>query len=293
MTVGKSIHFTASLAARSGEGSSVRFDLVDSSGAIHCSDSIVPSKEWSRYKGVLISKADAPGPLRLRITCVADSGSILLDNLSLELVDSDGDGFHPLVIGDSLEGWIGDMDGYIVEDGVIRVKSGTGGDLRTKSQFDDFQLRFEFLLAPGSNNGIAVRSPLEGNAAYEGIEIQVLDNFSESYSTLKTWQYHGSAYGLMPAKRGWMLPPGQWNREEIRLVGRRLTVTLNGHVILDGDIDQALKEGAMSGASHPGAARSSGHLGFCGHGTEASFRNMRIRPVIQRAKGARGGAAPR
>ena len=289
MAAGQTLRLTVSLAARSGVGSA-RFDLIDSSGGIYTSDSIVPSKEWSRYKCLLMSKMDAPGPLRLRITCVGESGDILLDNLSLEVIDPSGDDFRPLLNEGDLETWVGDTQGYQFEDGVIRVLPGTGGDLRTKSEYDDFQLRFDFLLTPGSNNGIAVRAPIKGDAAYQGLEIQVLDNFSESYSTLKPWQYHGSAYGLMPAKRGWMLPPGQWNREEIRLVGRRLTVTLNGHVILDGNIDEALKDGAPSGADHPGAFRSSGHLGFCGHGSEVSFRNIRIRPVaVKPGQGAQRG----
>lgn len=279
MAVGQSLHLTASLVARSGEESSVRFDLIDSSGAIYCSDLIVPSTEWSRYKGVLMSKVDAPGPLRLRISSQSESSDILLDNLSIELVGSVPAGFQSLVDGDSLEGWVGDMDGYVVEDGIIRVKPAPGGDLRTSSEFQDFQLSFEFLLQPGSNNGIAVRSPLQGDAAYEGMEIQVIDNFAQSHAALKPWQYHGSAYGLMPAKRGWMLPPGQWNRQSIRLVGRRLTVVLNGHVILDGDIDDALREGAPSGAEHPGVARSRGHIGFCGHGSEVAYREIRIRPI--------------
>ena len=292
MKAGQSLHVVVSLKGDLPD-SPVRFALVEPSGAIHCGDEISASETWNRYRVALMSKVDASGPLRLRIIQPGTSDGILLDNLSLELIDPAGDDFESLFNGETLEGWIGDTDGYSVEEGVLRVAPGTGGDIRTKSEFSDFQLRFDFLLSPGSNNGIAVRAPLEGNAAYEGMEIQVLDNLSESHSKLKPWQYHGSAYGIIPAKRGWMLPPGQWNRQEIRLVGRRLTVTLNGHVILDADLDEALKDGPVSGAEHPGAARTSGHVGFCGYGSEVSFRNIRIRPVMKRNQGTQNGVKSR
>ena len=138
--------------------------------------------------------------------------------------------FKPLFNGRTFEGWVGDTTGYEVVEETIRCRPSSGGDLRTAGQYDDFVLRFEFLLTPGANNGIAVRAPVEGNAAYEGLEIQVIDSWDVQYAALKPWQHHGSAYGLAAAERGWMLPPGQWNREEIRFVGSRLTVTLNGHV---------------------------------------------------------------
>lgn len=263
------------------QDSSVRFELVDASGQVHCGRKILPLESWSRYRIALVSKNASSGPLRLRIIRATGSGELLLDNLALELVTPLGEEYRSLFDGRTLAGWIGDKAGYVVEDGEIRVKSGTGGDLRTRSQFDDFELQFDFRLEPGANNGIAVRAPVEGDAAYEGIEIQVIDNFSSSNAKLKPWQYHGSAYGLIPAKRGWMLPPGQWNRQTIRLVGRRLTVTLNGHVILDGNLDDSLRDGALSGAEHPGAIRSSGHIGFCGHGSEMAFRNLMIRPIGQ------------
>jgi len=60
-----------------------------------------------------------------------------------------------------------------------------GGNLYTKEEFDNFVYRFEFLLTPGANNGIGVRAPLEGDAAYVGMEIQVLDNEADKYKSLE------------------------------------------------------------------------------------------------------------
>jgi hypothetical protein len=128
---------------------------------------------------------------------------------------------------------------------------------------------------------------LKGNAAYEGMEIQVIDSASPAYADLKPWQYHGSAYGIAAAERGWLLSPGSWNREEISLAGSRLKVILNGHVILDVDINAAVEAGPPSGNAHVGASRTSGHIGFCGHGSAVSFRDIRIRQLDPEA--ARSG----
>ena len=276
MKASETLHVMASASVLSEDDSMIRCELVDSDGNTRSEAVLSARPPWHRYRWALEMDQDCDLPLFLRMSHSDGSGAICLDNLAIQIVDGDGDGFDLLFNGKTLEGWQGSEAGYRVRDGVIEVLADSAGDLRTISEFSDFELRLEFLLAPGSNNGIAVRSPLEGNAAYEGIEIQVIDNFAESYSRLKPWQFHGSAYGLMPAKRGWLMPPGEWNYQSVRLHGRRLTVTLNGHVILDGDLDEALKAAGPAGASHPGALRRKGHIGFCGHGSEVRFRNIRI-----------------
>ena len=104
----------------------------------------------------------------------------------------------------------------------------------------DFVFRFEFKLTPGANNGIGIRAPLTGDAAYVGMEIQVLDDTADQYKDLQPYQYHGSIYGVVPARRGLQKPVGEWNAEEIIARGRRITVILNGTVIVDADIDAGL-----------------------------------------------------
>ncbi|WP_231561419.1 DUF1080 domain-containing protein [Sphingobacterium sp. T2] len=140
-------------------------------------------------------------------------------------------------------------------------------------------LRFEFKLTPGANNGVGVRAPLEGDAAYLGYEIQVLDDYADVYKSLKPYQYHGSVYGIIPAKRGALKPAGEWNEQEIRMQGSKIKVTLNGKVIVDGDIKEATKNGTPDKKDHPGLKRTSGHIGFLGHGTEVFFRNIRIKSL--------------
>jgi len=192
-------------------------------------------------------------------------------------------GFVPLFDGKSLQGWqpVGKVgEGYLAVDGVLICPAEGGGNLFTEREYADFVLRFEFRLQEGSNNGVGIRSPLVGDAAYQGLEIQVLDNHSPRYKDkLRPTQYHGSVYDLAPASRGFLKPTGEWNQEEIRAVGRRIRVTLNGTVIVDFDLDSVTDPQVLE--KHPGVARQSGHIGFLGHGTKVEFRNIRIKEILR------------
>lgn len=188
-------------------------------------------------------------------------------------------GFVSLFDGQTLHGWQGATDGYAVVDGAIQCLPGKGGNLLTEQEFSDFELRMEFKLPPGGNNGVGLRAPAQGHVATEGIEIQILDNTAAKYKTLALYQYHGSVYGLIPAKRGYLREVGVWNEQTIRLVGRKITITLNGETIVDGDLDDAVKNGAMDGKDHPGAKRTTGRIGFLGHNDPVAFRKIRIREI--------------
>ncbi|MBN1939665.1 MAG: DUF1080 domain-containing protein [Candidatus Aminicenantes bacterium] len=187
------------------------------------------------------------------------------------------EGFVSLFNGRDLAGWTGDLKGYTVENGAIVVGEGSGGNLFTVEEYADFVLRFEFKLAPGANNGIGIRTPPEGDAAYVGMEIQVLDDSAPQYQDLKPYQYHGSVYGVIPARRGFLKPVGEWNTEEIAVRGRTIKVVLNGTTIVEADLDEVSKAGTVDGRDHPGLARTSGHIAFCGHGSRVEFRNVRIK----------------
>ncbi|MCD7969008.1 MAG: DUF1080 domain-containing protein [Alistipes sp.] len=189
------------------------------------------------------------------------------------------EGFEPLFDGLTLDKWYGNTADYIAEDGniVLYPSHGSGGNLYTKEKFGDFILRFEFMLTPGANNGIGIRTPDEGDPAYVGMEIQILDDDDPIYANLEEYQYHGSVYGVIPAKRGHLKPLGEWNYEEIYANGNHIRVTLNGVVIVDGDIAEASKNGTLDGKGHAGLKNKQGHVAFLGHGSLVKFRNLRIK----------------
>ena len=192
----------------------------------------------------------------------------------------DAEGFISLFNGKDLTGWVGSVTGYGVEDGAIVCKPKGGGNLYTAHQFGDFIFRFEFKLDPGANNGIAIRAPLKGNAAYAGMEIQVIDDLDKRWANLQPWQVHGSIYHLVAAKKGHLKPAGEWNTQDIRAVGTKITVVLNGVTIVDADLDEVRKTvDPKIVAKHPGIDRMIGHIGFLGHGDRVDFRNLRVKPL--------------
>jgi len=185
------------------------------------------------------------------------------------------DGFEPIFNGRDLDGWQGAVDGYLVENGVLICDPKKGGTILTVDEYGDFAIRFEFRLPPGGNNGLGIRTPPAGNPAYVGMEIQILDNTAETWKNLKPYQYHGSIYGGVPAHRGYLRPVGRWNFEEVVCNGSRITVSVNGTVIVDADLAKISEP--MDGRDHPGLKRTSGHIGFMGHGDRVEFRNIRVK----------------
>jgi hypothetical protein len=117
-----------------------------------------------------------------------------------------------------------------------------------------------------------------GDGAYIGFcELQVLDDGHEKYKTIDPRQAHGSAYGMVPAKRGYLRPTGQWNHEIVRIEGSKVQVDLNGTRILDADLSQVSE--FMANTPHPGKTRTSGHVGFAGHSDPVKFRNVEIKSI--------------
>jgi hypothetical protein len=195
-------------------------------------------------------------------------------------------GFTSLFNGKDLKGWVygtrngGENkagQGYRVENGVLYCTKEDGGNLFTEKEYPDFIFRFEFRLEPNANNGVGIRAPLEGDAAYVGMEIQVLDDTGSQYTALRPAQYHGSIYDVVPSQRGHQKPVGEWNSEEITAQGRRIAIKLNGATIVDANLDDIKDPEVLK--RHPGLARTSGHIGFLGHGTRVEFRNIRVRDL--------------
>lgn len=194
------------------------------------------------------------------------------------------EGFVSLFDGKTLNGWIGAKDAYKVEEGAIVCVQGTAGNLLTEKEYADFVVRFEFKLTAGANNGLGIRCPnvAKGNLHLDGTELQILDNTAEKYKTLQPYQYHGSVYGIQPAKRQFLKPLGEWNTQEVTVQGRKIKVVLNGETIVDCDLDEVTKNGTLDKAEHKGLKRTTGHLAFLGHGDRVDLRNIRIKDLTKK-----------
>ena len=226
----------------------------------------------------------AKGPIQLQ----THGGEIRWRNIFIREIPSEEanallakhgeDGFAPVFNGKDFEGWAGPVQNYEVKDGAIVCKPHKGGTIYTKEEYGDFAVRFEVKIPAGGNNGLAIRYPGSGDTAYVGMcELQVLDNPSPRYAKLDKRQYHGSAYGMVAAHRGFLRPAGQWNFQEVTVKGSTIRVELNGTVILDTDLAKVTQH--MGNRPHPGKERKSGHFGFAGHSDPVEFRNVRIKKL--------------
>lgn len=257
--------------------------------------------------------------MKSAIVCAA-----ALAALSVFGVEKDAEGFVSLFNGKDLTGWIGATSSYGVEvrkekmAGTGEVKEfavlacqpgkGSGGNLVTEKQYEDFILRFEFCMPENGNNGLGIRMPNPNvDSAYHGMcELQLLDDGGSEYydkaakkDKLKPYQYTGSIYGIVPARRdnfdkqiwgkdknftgggSYVRRPGMWNFEEVRVIGSRIQVILNGVMIVDADVAGFKGDGTDTpdGRKHPGLHRTKGHIGWLGHGHHVMWRNIRIKEV--------------
>ncbi|MCK0144701.1 DUF1080 domain-containing protein [Arenibacter sp. F26102] len=268
------------------EWNTFRIKMVGERVTVHLNgvlvtDNVVLENYWDRKQAIFAKEAielQAHGEdLGFRNIYVREIGSG--DDQLTEAEKKEG--FKSLLNGKDLDHWVGNKTDYVMENNelLVRPKRGGHGDLFTAEEYSDFIFRFDFKLTPGANNGLGIHAPLEGDAAYEGKELQILDDTAEIYANLKPYQYHGSVYGIIAAKRGALNPVGEWNSQEVVVKGNHVKITLNGTVIVDGDWKEASKNGTADHKEHPGLERNTGHIGFLGHGAELAFRNIRIKDL--------------
>ena len=196
--------------------------------------------------------------------------------------------YTSLFNGKDLTGWQGATSNYSIVDGAIQCQAGTGGTLVSETTYSNYVMRVDFQLPPGGNNGLVMRYPSKAeidqmpkrneDGAYVAMtELQILDDGHAKYKNLDPRQAHGSAYGMAPAKRGFLRPTGQWNHEVVTVQGSTITVELNGTRILETDLSKVTE--FMANSPHPGKDRVSGHVGFAGHNDPVRFRNVDIRSL--------------
>ena len=187
-------------------------------------------------------------------------------------------GFKSIFNGKDFTGWAGPVDNYEVVDGAIVCKKGKGGHPYYDRKLRDFAVRLEFKLPSAGNNGLSIRYPGKGDPAYDAMcDLQVLaEDYEKVKGKLDPRQLHGSAYGMVGAQRGFQRPIGEWNFQEVTVVGSNLKVELNGFVILDADLAKVDPASVMGKKKHPGLGLTEGYFGFAGHNDPVAFRNLSI-----------------
>jgi len=177
-----------------------------------------------------------------------------------------------------LVGWQqigGQEQAWHFENGVLYVEGQNGGWLATHRQYDNFALSVEFRVPPGGNSGVFIRSPLEGDPAYTGMEIQILDDYAGPAGHLEPYQYTGSIYGIQGPSDRVSKQAGQWQKMVIIAQGSHIQVSLNGKKIVDTDLTYY----SHQADTHPGLTRKSGYIGLQSQGSRVEFRNLMIREL--------------
>jgi len=184
---------------------------------------------------------------------------------------------QPLFNGEDLTGWqpAGDQSGEWQADNGLLYTEGGGGWLSTDQTYDNFRLELEYRLPEGGNSGVFLRAPREGNPAYEGLEIQLLDDDAQQYADLEPWQYTGSIYNVQAPSGDAVKKAGEWQKMEIVADGSKLKVTLNGEIIMNTNLVHYMDRVD----EHPGLKRRSGYIGLQNHGSRVEFRNVTITEI--------------
>ena len=177
----------------------------------------------------------------LRLLAVIASLALLLLPVRAE------DGFTPLFREEGVpKGWVvtewNDLAkrapaGVVweVKDGVLQAGKQRGTWLVSEKEYEDFILEFEVKLTERGNSGVALRAPMKGDPAFDGMELQLADL---RYNTqAKDSELTGGIYrAIAPSKQ--VYKPTEWNACRIELKGMQLKVTLNGEPIQDVDLSK-------------------------------------------------------
>ncbi len=223
------------------------------------------------------------GPIQLQ----THGGKISWRNIFIREIDGDEanqilaaqnmEGFISAFDGQSSTGWKGAVDAHDFANGIIQCRENESGNILLEKEYSDFAVRFEFKLPPGGNNGLAIRYPGTGRPAYSGMcELQVLDDSAQQYAKLDPRQYHGSAYGMVAAHRGYQRAVGEWNFQTVEVKGSTIKVELNGTQILDADLSSRIE---FKGNRSYSQDRTRGYFGFIGHRSPVAYRTLFIKEL--------------
>ncbi len=177
-----------------------------------------------------------------------------------------------------LVGWqqIGGREGaWRFEDRILHTEGEDGGWLSTPRPYENFSLWLEFRVPPGGNSGVFIRAPHEGNPAYAGMEIQILDDYAEQWRDLDAYQYTGSIYDVQAPSERATRQAGQWQEMLIVARGPHIQVAVNGEKVIDTYVTYY----PYKYDSHPGLTRERGYIGLQSHGSRVEFRNIQIREL--------------
>ncbi|HWB14208.1 MAG TPA: family 16 glycoside hydrolase [Pirellulales bacterium] len=218
----------------------------------------------------LVPLDDKPSLTQIKSTPVVEAPKVEVPKVETPNAQLAAAGWIALFDGKSLDGWTGDVNLLKVENGVL-VNEGRGGWVSAPGDYQDVEIEVEFRLANGGNSGLGICYSGSGDPAFNGLEIQMIDD--EGYPSLLDVQRCASVFALAAAKPGHFKRWPQWNQMRVRSSGDEVRVELNGTLVTD--TTRSLMR--RVDPKHAGLARSSGQVCLYPHTGRSEYRNFRLK----------------
>ncbi|MEH6588350.1 MAG: DUF1080 domain-containing protein [Halioglobus sp.] len=193
-------------------------------------------------------------------------------------------GWRLLFDGHSLDQWRSYHEeevnsGWANENGCL-ARVGWGGDIISREQFADFELKLDWRISDSGNSGIFIRGDeSEDTIHYTGYEMQVLDNVGHRDSKDPSHRA-GAFYDMIAPDHDTTQPVGYWNQVHIIAIGPDVEFWLNGRKTArfsQGSAEwEALYQQSKFTSRKRYGSLLKGHIGFQDHMDKVWFRNIRI-----------------
>ena len=207
---------------------------------------------------------------------------------------ADTAGWTSLFDGTTLKGWRGYKKAdpsdtrWKVENGVVTIPEADGKDTRgnrdiiTDATYDQFDLRWEWKVAPGGNSGLKY-FVLEDETSAIGHEYQMIDDERHADAKIGPHRQTAAFYDVLPAADRPLKPAGEWNTSEVIVRGKHVEHWLNGKRVLQYELDSPEIRAAIAKSKFKDIARfgkpQKGHILIQDHGNQVWFRNVKIKPL--------------
>jgi 3-keto-disaccharide hydrolase len=230
--------------------------------------------------------------VRLGNVGVAAAIAALMTVVPSAKTDAPQDGWTNLFDGTSLKGWRGYKQPdaaktrWKVEQSMLTVDPGDGSDTRgardiiTTETYDNFELAFDWKVAPGGNSGVKY-FVLEDRDSAIGHEYQIIDDAKHADAKVGPQRQTAALYDVLPAANRPLKPAGEFNQSRIVVNGRNVQHWLNGTRVLQYELSSPALQAAIDKSKFKGIERfgkpQKGHILLQDHGDRVWYRSIRIK----------------